>query len=465
MSLEFKHPELHLPAADPRAVASLVSAAADLTLVIDRSDIIMDLSHNLDEEAGSGLPGWRGVAIDDVVRTSSRPTLRKALRLARDGQRAGRFDVSHLIKDGLELPVQYSALGIGGDGHIVLMGRDLRPVSELQARLLANRQSVEQNARGQKQAEAHYRLLFETSSDAIVMVDAATGRIRDANQRAAALLGIAGSDANSRKFTSLFDKSRQGDVKSLLSGVLATGNPAVLRIDRPNEGLSDGAIELAVELFRAGDLKLMMVRLAAVEDAGHATDNGIEALVREAAEAIVLTDVDGRVVWMNESFLVLAAIPLAARATGRPFSDFLQWSGVERDILLDNVRRHGRVPAFAATILGANGQTTQVDISAVATRGANPGYGFVMRAAGVEGIPGGRGNSDLTRAAEKLVEMIGRVPMKDLVRDSTEVIERMCIEAALKLTDNNRAATARVLGLSRQALYLKMNRFGIADGE
>lgn len=46
-----------------------------------------------------------------------------------------------------------------------------------------------------------------------------------------------------------------------------------------------------------------------------------------------------------------------------------------------------------------------------------------------------------------------------------DVIERMCIEAALKLTGDNRASAARVLGLSRQALYLKMNRFGITDGE
>ena len=36
---------------------------------------------------------------------------------------------------------------------------------------------------------------------------------------------------------------------------------------------------------------------------------------------------------------------------------------------------------------------------------------------------------------------------------------------ALRLTGNNRASAARVLGLSRQALYLKMNRFGIADSE
>ncbi len=36
----------------------------------------------------------------------------------------------------------------------------------------------------------------------------------------------------------------------------------------------------------------------------------------------------------------------------------------------------------------------------------------------------------------------------------------MCIEAALELTKNNRASAAELLGLSRQSLYSKLNRFG-----
>jgi transcriptional regulator PpsR len=212
-----------------------------------------------------------------------------------------------------------------------------------------------------------------------------------------------------------------------------------------------------------------MVRLKAgaggVDGSDDATDKSIEALVRTAAEAIVLTDSEGGLVWANESFLALAAIPAAAHAVGKPLDDFFQWSSVERDVLFDTVRRHGRVPTFSGTIRSANGQLTTVDLSAVAMQGSNPaGFGFVMRAVEPGGAGNGRGNSDLMRTAEKLVEMVGRVPMKDLVRDTTDVIERMCIEAALRLTGNNRASTARVLGLSRQALYLKMNRFGITDG-
>jgi DNA-binding NtrC family response regulator len=48
------------------------------------------------------------------------------------------------------------------------------------------------------------------------------------------------------------------------------------------------------------------------------------------------------------------------------------------------------------------------------------------------------------------------------VRGTTDVIERLCIEAALKLTGDNRAAAAQMLGLSRQSLYSKLRRFGHA---
>ncbi len=69
----------------------------------------------------------------------------------------------------------------------------------------------------------------------------------------------------------------------------------------------------------------------------------------------------------------------------------------------------------------------------------------------------------LSRSVEQLTELIGRVSLKDLVRESTEVIERLAIEAALELTNDNRASAAEMLGLSRQSLYVKMHRYGIGD--
>jgi DNA-binding NtrC family response regulator len=49
------------------------------------------------------------------------------------------------------------------------------------------------------------------------------------------------------------------------------------------------------------------------------------------------------------------------------------------------------------------------------------------------------------------------------VRETTDVIERMCIESALMLTGDNRASAAEMLGLSRQSLYVKLHRYGLGD--
>jgi len=43
------------------------------------------------------------------------------------------------------------------------------------------------------------------------------------------------------------------------------------------------------------------------------------------------------------------------------------------------------------------------------------------------------------------------------------MIERLCIEAALELSGDNRASAAEILGLSRQSLYAKLNRHGLAE--
>ena len=61
------------------------------------------------------------------------------------------------------------------------------------------------------------------------------------------------------------------------------------------------------------------------------------------------------------------------------------------------------------------------------------------------------------------IDVVGRVPLRDIVRETTDLIEQLCINAALQLTGDNRASAAEMLGLSRQSLYIKLRRFGIKD--
>ena len=70
---------------------------------------------------------------------------------------------------------------------------------------------------------------------------------------------------------------------------------------------------------------------------------------------------------------------------------------------------------------------------------------------------------DTPRSVEQLTELVGRMSLKEIVRESTDLIERLCIEAALAYTSDNRASAAEVLGVSRQSLYSKLHRHGLGN--
>jgi DNA-binding NtrC family response regulator len=63
------------------------------------------------------------------------------------------------------------------------------------------------------------------------------------------------------------------------------------------------------------------------------------------------------------------------------------------------------------------------------------------------------------------MQLVGYSTLKDIVAETTEIIEKMCIETALELTGNNRVAAAELLSLSRQSLYVKLRKFGILGKE
>ena len=64
-------------------------------------------------------------------------------------------------------------------------------------------------------------------------------------------------------------------------------------------------------------------------------------------------------------------------------------------------------------------------------------------------------------AMQNVIDLVGSAPLKELVAATADVVERMCIETAVQLTNNNRAAAAEMLGLSRQSLYVKLRKYNL----
>jgi transcriptional regulator PpsR len=166
----------------------------------------------------------------------------------------------------------------------------------------------------------------------------------------------------------------------------------------------------------------------------------------------------------NRAFLQLAQVSNEALVRGESLERWLGRAGVDLSVLISNLRQRDVVRLFATRMRGDYGSTTDVEISAVAvTTGEQRCLGFTIRDVGLRLNSETKPSRELPRSTGQMTELVGRVPLKDIVRETTDLIEQLCIEAALELTGDNRASAAEMLGLSRQSLYVKLRRFGMGD--
>ena len=464
----FEAPGKWLAEVDPETASRLVTAASDMALVIDEHGLIQDLAFGSDELSLEleGCESWRGQPWTVAVTVESRPKIEALLREA-GGEDIPRWrQVNHPSSRGADVPVLYSAIRVGGAGRVVAVGRDLRAVAMIQQRLVDAQQSMERDYWRMRQVETRYRLLFQTASEAVLIVDATTGKVLEANPSAGEYLRDAGRGPVGQVFPGWFDADSAQAVRSLLAAARASG-----RADEVRARLAEGGREFRVSasLFRQEDQPLLLVRLSPAADASISALPKLKTTLLKVAEsvpdALVVTGPDGRVVTANRAFLELAQLATEEQARGESLDRWLGRPGVDLSVLIANLRQHGTVRLFATTLRGEYGSTAEVEISAVAlVNGEQPCLGFTIRNVGRrlsgELRSGGR---ELPRSVEQLTELVGRVSLKDLVREATDVIERLCIEAALELTGDNRASAAEMLGLSRQSLYVKLRRYGLGD--
>jgi transcriptional regulator PpsR len=299
----------------------------------------------------------------------------------------------------------------------------------------------------------------------VLIVDAATQRIVEANPAASTVFDQRPSHLIGKLFpdSSLIDDMSVAQSLSLTIRAQGRIENTRVRLDGGKEYILDGAF------FRQDASSFFLLRFAPafVQPAiAHQPDLTSKVLqfVQEAPDGFVLTDNEGRLLRANASFLQLAQIENEKQALGQTIDRWIGKSSIDLNILLTNLRQHKSLKLFSSVLRGELGSPVDVEISAVVVSdGGHPNLGFTIRNVGRRiGIDSGP-HPEIPRSREQLTELIGRVPLKELVRETTDVIERMCIEAALKLTGDNRATAAEMLGLSRQSLYVKLRRYGLAE--
>ncbi|UVO50819.1 transcriptional regulator PpsR [Sphingomonas sp. SUN019] len=453
------------PARSPGALsaenaAAILAAVGDVSLVLAPDGTILDLSVSSKDLAQHGLNTWRGRAWVDTVTVESRLKVEEMLRGGGDGARWRQ--VNHPTANG-EIAVRWLAMPLGGDGRLIAIGQDLRTQAAAQQRLLQTQQALERDYIRLRQAEARYRMLFDEGSEPVLIVDAGTRRIREANPAAHALLGVAAGSLSNQPASALFEAADRETLIAYFGAAEAAdaAPPATLRLVR-----SRGTARVFARLFRQARAVLLLVRIAPlIEDSGGVRHEArLDELVERMPDAFVMTDANLSILTANAAFLELTEAASADRVDGAPLSRWLGRAGIDLELMMGQLRDHGVVRNVSTILRGDTGGQEEVEVSAVAAPdGDSTCYGFTIRSVGrrLRSVPDPV--RDLPRSVEQLTELVGRMSLKDIVRESTDLIERLCIEAALAYTDDNRASAAEILGLSRQSLYSKLHRHGLGS--
>jgi transcriptional regulator PpsR len=457
----------------PQLAQTFVSIASDIALVIDADGVIRHMAMGADPIAGSGA-NWVGRPWAETV---SGDTRRKIELLLAEAQTTGltrRREVNHPTIGGQDVPVAYTAIRLGPHGPVLAVGRDLRAVAAIQERFVVAQQDMERHYWQQRQSESRYRLLFQVATDAVMVVDAQTLMIVEANAAAGTLFSSTGPELVGKSVLDGVVRSARPGVEELLVTARASGRPAEIRARVANTAADaaatlnftqTAAVDISATPFRTGDAMLLLVRARAANAATDSQAAGnLADFIERTTDAVTITDSSGRVLMANAAFASLCRLQSEAEAIGQGLAEVLGDPHHALLSILAEARRHGIAEKRVAVIGQANGQRCDVEISAaILAEGDQERIGLTLRRVDAPPTSAPLQFSALARAIDGLVTQIGQVPLAELVQEASDTAERHLIDEALKRTQGDGSLAAHLLGITPDYFELRSRYLGIGS--
>jgi transcriptional regulator PpsR len=430
-------------------------AQPDVTLMLDLDGVIRDvtLSNAISDES---VDDWRGRPWVNTFGDSVGAKVTRMLADARENGVSAFRQVNQRFPSGLEIPMEYTTVRLGGVSGMIALGRNLNAVAELQSRLIAAQQAMEQEYWKLREVETRYRLLFDASTEAVILLRADTLRIIEANPAAIRALGL----ARGRDLLPEMAAEEREPFQSMLQRVRQSGRaPGVLL----HLGAERNAWLVRASLMTSEPGPVFMIQLSpasgAQSNAYPPEQTALDGFVDRLPDAFVVIDRDGVIRRANRAFLDLVQVGGEGALLGEPLGRWLSRPGADLAVLLANLNRHGSVRLFATSIQGELGADTAVEISAVGDTGSKPRHIALLLRDVERRMPARESTTNLQSALAAIVEQSGKTALRNLVRDTVGLVERHYIGAALDLTEGNRTAAAEILGMSRQGFYKKLSQY------
>ena len=458
-----------LSALAPQLAQTFVSIASDIALVIDDAGVIRNVARNDalgDDPLAGSSAGWVGRAWSDTVTGETRTKVEQLLSEAQSSGITRRREVNHPTVNGHDIPVAYAAIRLGHKGPVLAVGRDLRSVSAIQQQFIDAQQLMERDYWQRRQAEARYRQLFQVATDAVLVVDAATLEIVDANRAAALLFGRHWTQMIGQPASEGLQGSARAALDELLVTVRTRGRPGEIR----TRGMPDAngrplLLDVAATPFRAEGEQLLLVRARAVDADVHGAAARLAEFVERTPDAVVIADSAGRVLSANPAFGALrqATQPALAQlgAVGQPIGDLLgdprdQWAAVLAEA------RRGGLAEMRRVAAGPAAEPVALEVSiAMLAEGDQECLGLTLRRVDqrLEALPPQVG--ELAVAIDRLAAQVGLTTLPELLQETADLAERHLLQAALARAQGDRLQAAQLLGIGADNFWLRLRHHGL----
>ncbi len=434
-------------------------AKPDITLTLDVHGVILDIVPS-DALAEEELDGWRGRPWGDTIDPAVTLEVKRMIEEMRQKGASSCFQVNQLLPSGRQLPFEYSTISLGRSAGFVAIGKNLQAISDLQERLHLAQQERERDYWKFREIETRYKMLFDASTEAAVVVRVTNLRIVEANVAAIRSLGLLPGP----EFHPDMPARDRKSFESMLEQVREKGRaPGIALHLAPGESV--WSLRASLMTTEAGSFYLFQMTPMGAPPIEASADEAalIANIMQRLPDGFAIVDRNAIIRKVNHTFLDLAQVGAERAVIGQSIKRWLSKPGADIAVIMGLAQRHGSVRSMTTTIYGDLGSSTQVEISAIADRAGQPQHiGLLLRDVTMRSIAG-HASTAVSHGGEALDTRLGELSLEDLVRASTEALEQKMILSALEQCSGNRTAAAKLLRLSRQSLHTKLNKYDLAD--
>jgi len=259
------------------------------------------------------------------------------------------------------------------------LGRNLQVVAELQSRLIAAQHATEREYWKLRDVETRYRLLFDASNEAVLMIGGEDLRIVEANPAAVRALGL----VPGWEFPAGLSGRDRAAFAQMLQRVREQGRAPGIVL---HFGARSGAWAVRASLMAAEPGLRYLLHVAPAGGLGPVekpVSLPIEDLIDRLPDGFLVIGADGIILRSNQAFLDMAQVGANGAVRGESLGRWFCEPGADVAAVLAGVQRGAPVSSLETMLHGELGGKIRVEISAAgAGEVGSTVFAVVLRDAG-----------------------------------------------------------------------------------